>query len=107
MTEAEITKQIREYLTQRGIFHFKVFQSGRGMGRAKRGVSDILACYKGRFVAIEVKGRNGKASDDQIKFLNDVNSAAGVAFIAKSVEDVEFWLNLKDWQDWHGTAQNT
>lgn len=48
------------------------------------GVSDLLACYKGRFIAIEVKapGKRGNLSDAQARFLDAVEKAGGIAIVA-------------------------
>ncbi len=55
----------------------------------RKGVSDILGIFNGKFLAIEVKSKKGRASLEQISFLSDVNKAGGLGFIAKSIEDVE------------------
>ena len=44
------------------------------------GTSDILACYRGRFCAIEVKAGYGKPSENQKLFLQRVEKAGGVSF---------------------------
>lgn len=59
----------------------------------KKGVSDILGIYKGKFLAIEVKTPTGRASPFQKTFLKDVTDCGGIGFIARSIEDVE--ENLK------------
>ena len=82
--EADITKSIRNYLKKVGIFHWKVWQ---GLGSAK-GVSDILGCYRGRLLAIEVKTRKGKLSEHQDRFIQSVIANGGIAFVARSVDDV-------------------
>lgn len=84
LTEAQITKQIRDYLNIKRIFHYKAWQ---GM-MSKKGVSDIIACYKGRFIAIEVKTEKGRVSDAQQQFLEAVTASGGVAILARSVDDV-------------------
>jgi len=53
------------------------------------GVSDILGCHNGRMVAIEVKNGRNEASDDQVRFLEAVRSAGGIAFVAYGIEEVE------------------
>lgn len=53
------------------------------------GTSDILGIMKdGRFLAIEVKTKGGKASDAQNRFLENIQKNNGIAFVARSVEDV-------------------
>ena len=56
---------------------------------AKAGVSDILACIKGRFVAIEVKRPGNKPSAVQLQFIIAVNSIGGLAFWADNLQDVK------------------
>lgn len=56
---------------------------------AKAGVSDILACIKGRFVAIEVKRPGNKPSAVQLQFITAVNSIGGLAFWADNLQDVK------------------
>ena len=45
------------------------------------GVADILGCYRGSFVAIELKGKRGKPTEAQSLFLARVRSAGGHAFL--------------------------
>lgn len=55
----------------------------------RHGVSDILGITNdGTFVAIEVKTSKGRVSEHQKRFLIDVLSNNGIAFVARSVEDV-------------------
>ena len=89
--EKEITHSIRSLLKQFGIFHFKHFG---GLG-AQKGVSDLLGCYQGRFMALEVKTAAGKASPEQIKFIEDVNKNGGIAGVVRSIDDVVELLDLK------------
>jgi hypothetical protein len=53
------------------------------------GVSDILGVLSGgRFLAVEVKAPKGKVSPHQQQFIDAVNKAGGLAFVARSVEEV-------------------
>ena len=54
-----------------------------------KGVSDILMCVNGDFVAIEVKSEHGKLTAEQREYINKINVIGGVAFVAKSINDVE------------------
>ena len=83
--EKDVTRQIRDYLKYKKIWHWKQFQT---LG-SKPGVSDILGIYKGRFLAIEVKKPGGKLSEHQVKFLDIVNSEGGIGFMATCIEDVD------------------
>ena len=63
----------------------KVFRKPHGNYSIK-GVSDILGCIDGRFIAIEVKSEKGKLSAEQREFIAKVKDNGGVAFVAKSAE---------------------
>lgn len=83
--EHDITKAIRSMLNCLGVFHWKAWQ---GPMSQPRGVADILGCWEGRMLAIEVKRPGGKVTDDQEKFLKKVAENGGIAFVARSVDDV-------------------
>ena len=52
------------------------------------GSSDVIGITPdGRFLAIEVKTTTGRATKEQLAFINAVNKSGGVAGIARSVED--------------------
>jgi hypothetical protein len=57
------------------------------------GISDILGILTwpngGRLLAIEVKSKTGKASPEQIEFLNTILMAGGIGGICRSIEDAE------------------
>lgn len=92
MKEADVTKQIRSVLKTFGIFHWKVWQ---GMGSTP-GVPDIVGVMPdGRFLGIEVKAPKGKVSDHQERFINNINATGGLAFVARSADDVIEKLGLK------------
>jgi len=85
LKEADITKQVRDYLHYKKVFHWKQWQ---GPMSQPRGVSDIIGCINGKFFAIEIKIPGGKLTDNQTKFLEEVRSAGGIAFMADCLEDV-------------------
>jgi hypothetical protein len=43
----------------------------------------------GRFLAIEVKRPGGKPTPEQLQFIDTINQAGGLAFVAHSIEEVE------------------
>jgi len=90
-SEKEITREIRAYLKIRGIFHWKAWQ---GLGSTP-GCPDIIGIHKGRMIGIEVKATRGKVTEIQQQFLDRINGCGGIAFVARSVEDVEKGLNCK------------
>lgn len=66
----------------------KTFRSNRDPYRIK-GVADILGSWKGRLLAIEVKTKTGRISQEQKQFLARVNESGGIGFVARSIDDVE------------------
>ena len=109
--ESTTVRAILSYLALRGILAFRmnsrvVMLPGRGgkpapyrMGGVK-GMADIIGCvprytqpfdggFAGRFLAIEVKSAEGKPTPEQVAFLAAVVRAGGLAFMARSVKDVQ------------------
>ena len=61
---------------------------------AKKGVSDILACFPptGQLIAIEVKIGKDKLSDEQKGFMANVSAVGGQYFIASDFDNFqELW----------------
>ena len=58
------------------------------------GISDLIGqLTDGRFLAVECKSATGRMSPAQESFLERVNAAHGVAFIARSEKDVRALLD--------------
>lgn len=53
-----------------------------------KGVSDIIGCYKGLFLAVEAKTIDGKLRPEQEQFLNDIRLLGGIAIEAHCLSDV-------------------
>ena len=71
---------------------------GNGWVRAKEGYrpmrfggvpgqSDIMGCWQGRFIAIEVKTRTGRLSKEQRQWGAAVTACGGLYIVAHSVEE--------------------
>lgn len=88
--EGEIKKQIIDWLKAKQIFYWVnvVARVPGNRGKMKTGTSDILGCFKGRMLAIEIKAKTGKLSDEQAEFIFAVRTAGGIAFVARSLDDV-------------------
>ena len=84
--EQNIQTSIMNYISSIGGLPIKFNNMGI---YAKAGVSDILACIKGRFVAIEVKRPGNKPSAVQLQFIEAINSIGGLAFWADNLQDVK------------------
>lgn len=103
--EQSILTAILTLLRYKGVIHAHVRNTGRiahGAGGRifyafdplrQRGVSDIIACYKGRAIAIEVKSSVGKLSPEQAGWLKAWEKSGGLSLVARSVGAVEAWLD--------------
>lgn len=68
----------------------------RPMFMSFKGCPDILGQLKtGAFLAIECKSTIGKLTPEQAEFLSLVNQHGGLAFVARSVDDVLKYLPLR------------
>lgn len=98
--ESDITKGIRRLLKFLGVMHWKNWS---GPMTFPKGIPDILGILPagvaggpGRFLAIEVKTDKGRVSPDQEKFMELINRSGGLAFVARSVDDVIDTLGVRD-----------
>ena len=86
MKEKTITNQILKYLKSLpGCFAFK--EHGGLYGTC--GIPDIIVCYKGKFLAFEVKTEEGKLSKLQEITIEKIQKANGMAFKVTSFEEVK------------------
>ncbi len=102
VTEAAVQAAIIGYLCVNRIPHSitdakRVFnEKGQQVRRVKKSWPDITACYEGHFVAIEVKRPvNGRLSPGQAVELDTLRRADALVVIARSVDDLEETLRLK------------
>lgn len=85
MREKNIENNIKRYLKSKGAYYFK----HHGNQFSQVGVPDIIACYKGKFIGIEVKNETGKTSPLQDVNLKMINEAGGIGLVARCTEDVK------------------
>lgn len=101
-TEKEIQAAILDYLETIGAVAIRVnsgmqfIQDSNGGTRvfrgAKKGCPDILVCWRGRFIGIEVKSRRGKVTSDQNEFHQTIIAAGGLVLVARTIADVESFI---------------
>ena len=62
---------------------------------------DMIGKKIGIFLAVEVKSAKGRASEQQLNFIDKVKEAGGIAFIARSDSEAQNKLNarIKEFQD--------
>lgn len=98
--EKQIENGILTYLWARGIFAWKA-EKATGRGGRKHsskfhmnGIPDILGVLPGgRLLAIEVKTKTGRVSDSQREFIEIIQSKGALAFVARTIGEVETVLN--------------
>lgn len=90
--ETKLQKQIQSYLESIGAYKFKV----HGEIFMRAGIPDIVACYKGRFIGIEAKDGDNKASELQLAHGRKIKKAGGIFGVCYSVEDVKKLLQEND-----------
>lgn len=93
--ESAVVRRITRVLDARGAWWVK------STGVSKVGCPDLLVCYRGRFIAIEVK-RSKESSygltTKQKHELNKIRKAEGYAYVAYSEDDVKIILAEVDHQ---------
>jgi hypothetical protein len=64
-----------------------------GMGVV--GIPDIIACWDGRFLAIETKapGKRGNVTANQRRQLDAINNAGGIAVVIDDPTEIEVLLS--------------
>ncbi len=87
MKESAVQKKIIDYLHSVGAWTVKTIQCN------KAGVPDILCCYKGRFLAFEVKrdmyAKMNETSELQQRTIKQIIAAGGVAGVVTCVTEVK------------------
>jgi len=83
MKEQQIQTQIIKYLKNIGGYYIKTVLATR------KGTPDIIGCYKGKFIAIEVKMPGCKATRLQQYELDMIVKAGGVGITTTCLNDVK------------------
>lgn len=89
MKEQDIQRKIIKYLESVGAYVVKVVASN------KSGTPDILACYRGIFLAIEVKRPETKTNVSELQEYNikKIKEAGGVAIVSWDLDAVKATIN--------------
>lgn len=88
--EAKVKKRVREILDTLGAWYFMPAMGT--FGRA--GIPDFVGIYKGRGFGIETKAGRNKATALQLKELQKIQGAGGVALLINE-ETVEFEIERR------------
>lgn len=85
MKEQDIQRKIIKYLEGVGAYVVKVVASN------KSGTPDILACYRGIFLAVEVKRPETKTNVSELQEYNikKIKEAGGIAIVSWDLDAVK------------------
>ena len=94
--EGKVRKKVIELLKELNIFYFMPVNNGMGV----MGVSDIICCSHGFFIAIECKAGKGKTTALQDRFLASVEDHGGFGFVVNennidALKERLIWLLAK------------
>lgn len=104
LTESEIQKAVFDNLRKRAMpsavfWHTPNDKSSRNKVGYRAGVSDVSIVYRKSFYALELKRDGGRASEEQLKFVSEINAAGGYAVVAEglseALECLECWGILR------------
>jgi len=85
--ESRVKKSVKEYLNKLGVWHFS--PPSNGFGRS--GIPDLVCCYEGRFIGIEVKapGKRNNTTTMQEREIGAINAAGGTALVVDDVAQIK------------------
>lgn len=75
--EKNFEKKVKDFLKAEGCWFLKTWSNGI----QRSGVPDILVCYKGYFIGVELKAPKGAPSDLQLWNLLKIDEAGGFAWL--------------------------
>lgn len=79
MKEAQFSREVTQYLESKGA----IVNNQTGSMFSKVGVSDLLVCYKGYFIALELKVGSYQPDPLQISYLQKIRNAGGFGLILR------------------------
>src|SRR5215831_832083 len=89
--EARIVRIIKAYLESRGARVFKIHGGDNPFQEA--GIPDLIVCYQGQFIGLEVKIPGNKPSPIQRTIIKQIKASGGIAAVVYSIEDVALLLD--------------
>ena len=88
--ESVFQRRLIKKLEERGAYVVNIW----GNGFMKAGIPDLLVCYKGHFLGLELKTDTGKPSELQLAHLKMIHEAGGMSMLLRpSIVDA-LWLEL-------------
>ena len=78
-SEKQFENQVKKWLKEHGAWYLQTW----GGGYQRNGIPDLLICWKGKFIGVELKAENGRASELQKHEIETIRMAGGVGIILK------------------------
>jgi hypothetical protein len=90
--EAKVKASVVKLLKKHNIYYF--FPATHGFGRS--GVPDIICCFDGKFLALEIKAGNNQPTALQEREMDRIFDAGGSAYVINEdeVAKLDEWINL-------------
>lgn len=98
--ETGLTRRIRAVLKRLGAKTVKF----HGSGFTEEGTPDVLGCYKGRALALEIKLPGEEATPIQLKRLAEWRTAGAIVGVVHSIEELRNLLREADTLASHNVA---
>lgn len=91
--EKKVKQKVCAKLKELGAYYFYASTGGYGSS----GVPDIIACYKGKFVAIECKANGNIPTGLQQKHLREISIQNGIALVIDetNIDMLEYFIRGK------------
>jgi Holliday junction resolvase len=85
--EARVKAQVKKLLESKGVYFFMPVSNGMG----RHGIPDVIACWDGKFLGVEVKapGKRANTSALQDREINAIRLAKGLAIVVDDVSQLE------------------
>ena len=90
-SEKTFENKVKLYLKQKGAYFIKT----HGDRFSKVGVPDLIVCYKGLFIGIELKASNGKPSELQLYNLREIEKSGGISYLLYPKDFEKFKKDLE------------
>ena len=88
--EAKVKAKVKRVLTDIGAYYTMPVTGGYG----NSGVPDFVGCLRGKFFGVECKANGGKPTALQLKHLNDIRCAGGIALVVDETNVVNLRKEL-------------
>lgn len=93
MKESTLQAKIIKYIKSVGGYAVNI----HGNSYQSTGTPDVIACYKGRFIAIETKVGNNKQHNAQLVHMKRIQKADGVVIVPYTFDEfINQWETVVD-----------